>query len=67
MPANLPDNTTVYHKIGTEVGIIHDAGIISDGKHTYYLGIFTNGTEEGEETDKQFAVISKIIYDYMKQ
>ena len=67
LPANLPDNTTVYHKIGTEVGIVHDAGIISDGKHTYYLGIFTNGTEEGEETDKQFAVISKIIYDYMKQ
>ncbi len=67
LPANLPDNATTYHKIGTEVSVIHDAGIVTDGKHTYYVGIFTNGTAEGEETDKQFATISKIIYDYMKQ
>lgn len=67
LPANLPDSATVYHKIGTEVGVIHDAGIVTDGKHTYYVGIFTNGTAEGEETDKEFAVISKIIYDYMSE
>ncbi len=66
LPALLPDGVTVYHKIGTEVGVIHDAGVITDGKHTYYLGIFTNGTAEGEETDKHFADISKIVYDYMK-
>lgn len=67
LPANLPDTATVYHKIGTEVGVVHDAGVVSDGKHTYYIGLFTNGIPEGEETDKQFAVISKIVYDYMKQ
>lgn len=67
LPANLPDTTMTYHKIGTEVGVIHDAGVVTDGKHTYYVGIFTSGTEESEETDKQFAVISKIIYDFMKQ
>jgi len=66
LPALLPEGVTAYHKIGTEVGVIHDAGIITDGKHTYYLGIFTNGTAEGEETDKHFAEISKIVYDYMK-
>jgi len=66
LPALLPEGVTIYHKIGTEVGVIHDAGIITDGKHTYYLGIFTNGTAEGEETDKHFAEISKIVYDYMK-
>lgn len=67
LPANLPDNVTTYHKIGTEVGVIHDAGVVTDGKHTYYIGLFTNGTPESEETDKQFATISKVVYDYMKR
>ncbi len=66
LPANLPDTTTTYHKIGTEVGIIHDAGIVTDGKSTYYIGIFTNGTEETEATDQLFAKVSKLVYDYMK-
>jgi beta-lactamase class A len=67
LPADLPDGTTAYHKIGTEVGIIHDAGIVTDGKHTYYVGVFTSGTTEGEETDKLMATLSKTVYDYMKQ
>ena len=66
LPAGLPESATVYHKIGTEVGTIHDAGVISDGTVTYYLGIFTNGTTEGEETDALMAKISKTVYDYVK-
>lgn len=66
LPAKLPDNVTTYHKIGTEVSVIHDVGIVTDGTHTYYLGIFTKGTAEGEETDALFADVSKAIYDYMK-
>lgn len=67
LPGSLPENATTYHKIGTEVGVIHDAGIITDGKHSYYLGIFTRGTTEGEETDKLMAKVSLVVYDYLKQ
>lgn len=67
LPAGLPETATVYHKIGTEVGTIHDTGIISDGTITYYLGIFTNGTAEGEETDALMAKISKAVYDFLKK
>lgn len=66
LPAKLPDSVTTYHKIGTEVSIIHDAGIVTDGTHTYYIGIFTKGTAEGEETDALMATVSKTVYDYMK-
>ena len=66
LPAKLPDKVITYHKIGTEVSIIHDVGIVTDGTHTYYIGIFTKGTTEGEETDALIATISKTIYDYMK-
>jgi len=67
LPAKLPDGVIAYHKIGTEVGIIHDAGVITDGKHTYYLGVFTNGTTEDASTDTLIAEISKNVYEYMRQ
>ncbi len=65
LPSQLPDSATSYHKIGTEVGIVHDAGVFTDGKHTYYLGVFTNGTAEGEEIDKLFGKLSKTVFDYL--
>lgn len=66
LPAKLPDKAVTYHKIGTEVGVIHDAGVVTDGKITYYVGIFTNGTAENETTDALMANISKVIYDYLQ-
>ena len=66
LPGLLPKTASVYHKIGTEVGNIHDAGIVTDGTLTYYIGIFTSGTAEGDETDALFATLSKTVYDYLK-
>lgn len=66
LPGKLPDNVTMYHKIGTEVGVIHDAGIVSDGKHTYYIGLFIKGAAEGAETDALMADVSNAVYDYLK-
>jgi len=67
LPKNLPENVTAYHKIGTETGIFHDAGIITDGTVTYYIGIFTNGETKDTETEAMMAKVSRAIYDYMKQ
>lgn len=66
LPAKLPDNAVMYHKIGTEVSIIHDAGIVTDEKRTYYIGVFTKGTTEGEVIDSLIADVSKTVYDYLK-
>lgn len=66
LPAKLPDEATIYHKIGTEVGIIHDAGIVTNGKQTYYIGVFTKGATEGEATDALMADVSKAVYEYMR-
>lgn len=67
LPALLPKNTSVYHKIGNEIGIMHDAGIVTDGKTTYYIGVFTNDITDEEETRKIIAEISKLVYDYLKR
>ncbi|MEK9143180.1 MAG: serine hydrolase [Patescibacteria group bacterium] len=67
LPALLPKNTTVYHKIGNEIAVMHDAGIVTDGKTTYYIGVFTSDITDEEETKKIIAEISKLVYDYLKR
>jgi beta-lactamase class A len=65
LPGNLPDGVTVYHKIGTEVRTIHDVGIVTNGKLTYYVGIFTTDVDDDPSTEELMAKISKTIYDYL--
>ena len=48
------------------MGIIHDAGIVTDGKITYYIGLFISGAAENEETDALMADVSKLVYDYLQ-
>lgn len=66
LPALLPESATVYHKIGTEVGVLHDTGIVVDGQTTYYIGILTTDVDNEEEAVQIAAEISKAVYDYMK-
>jgi beta-lactamase class A len=65
IPANLPKGTVVYHKIGSEIGNIHDAGIVTHDKHTYSIGVFTNGETDDEATEKIIAQVSKAVYDFL--
>ncbi len=66
LPAKLPEEVTVYHKIGTEIRTIHDVGIVTDGKLTYYIGIFTTDVDDDPTTEELMAKISKLVYDYLK-
>lgn len=66
LPALLPDGVTVYHKIGTETRVIHDVGVVTDGKATYYIGVFTNEVTNEEAAVKLIAQVSKIVYDFMR-
>lgn len=66
LPRLLPENVTVYHKIGTEMRIFHDAGIVTDGTHTYYIGIFTSDVTDETATDAKMAEISNLVYVFMQ-
>lgn len=65
IPANLPKNTIAYHKIGSEVRTLHDVGIVTNGKLTYYIGIFTTDVDDDPTTEALMAKISKLVYDYL--
>jgi len=64
LPKFLPKNIKVYHKIGNEEGIIHDAGIIDFYQNPYYLGVFSTDVPDQEEAQKIIAQISKLIFEF---
>ncbi len=66
IPGNLPTTSVTYHKTGDAVASLHDAGIVTDGKLQYYIGIFTGDITDEEETKKLMAKISRLVYDYFK-
>jgi beta-lactamase class A len=66
IPALLPKETTVYHKTGNGVGFIHDVGIVSTGKRTYYIGILTSDVTNEKTTIANMAKISKAVFDFLK-
>ncbi len=65
LPALLPKDARVYHKIGNEVGNIHDVGMIIKDNKKYFLGIMTSDIGDTEEEAKKTIVqISKMVYDF---
>jgi len=66
IPAQLPDGVVVYHKIGTEIGVMHDVGIVVGPTTKYYIGIMTSDITDEKETTSMMANVSKVVYDYMK-
>lgn len=67
IPAGIPENIKVYHKIGDEVGKIHDVGIVDIPDKPYFVGILTTDQTNEEVTKKMIAKISKMIYEYMNK
>lgn len=65
LPILLPKEVKVYHKIGTEVGNIHDVGIVALEKNPYYIGVMTNDIIDEPTTESVIAQVSKITYDFM--
>lgn len=66
IPGLLPDHVDVYHKIGNEVRIIHDVGVISFDGHEYYFGVLTREVPDLARAEETIAKLSKIVYDYMR-
>lgn len=68
LPAQLPSNTTTYHKTGDGVGFVHDVGIVTMPGHVYFIGVMTRDVSGKEkQTDTAISTVSKMVYDFMKQ
>lgn len=65
LPALLPNGTKVYHKIGSELRITHDVGIVDLPKRPYYIGVLTVDNPSEEDAIKTIAEISKLVYEYI--
>ena len=67
MPAGVPSDALVYHKIGNgDTGEVHDVGIVVHDNTVYYIGILTTGVSDVDTATKLEAKISKIVYDFMR-
>jgi len=65
IPALLPKDVTVYHKVGTGPNEIHDVGVVVRGKTKYYIGIMTENITDVDGAATLSAQISKDVFDYM--
>jgi beta-lactamase class A len=65
IPAGLPAGTKVAHKIGTEVGVISDAGIVFSQK-PFILVILSEGVLE-KEAKEVLPKIAKLVYEFQTQ
>jgi beta-lactamase class A len=63
--ALLPASVKVAHKIGNEVGVINDIGIVFSD-HPYILSVMSKGVDESQAPGV-IAHISKMIYDTVSQ
>lgn len=66
LPALLPKDVTVYHKIGSGAGVVHDVGIVRTGKTNYYIGILASDVNDEEGAAKLIANISKLVFEYLR-
>lgn len=66
IPSKLPSGTTVYHKIGTGVGVVHDAGIVVSPTSTYFVAFLFSNVANEQDTVERITNLSKTIYDYLQ-
>jgi beta-lactamase class A len=61
IPALLPSNIKVAHKIGTQVNTVNDVGIVFKDK-PYIISIMSKEADENKAPE-EIAKISKMVYD----
>lgn len=65
IPKLLPEDVKVAHKIGNQVGCLHDVGIVF-GKEPYVISIMSKNVLESEAYDV-IAKISRLVYDFAEE
>jgi beta-lactamase class A len=64
---DLPASVLVYHKAADSINMVHDAGVIDDGKNPFILVILTSDIRDEEETKKTIGKIAKFIYEEQRR
>lgn len=59
----IPNSVNVYHKAADATNMVHDVGIIDDGKDPFILAVLTSDIKDEEEAKKTIGKIAKFIYD----
>lgn len=67
LPSQIPEEVHVYHKIGNQVRVIHDVGVIEFDDKQYYLGVLTTDIPNEEEAKKTIGEISKVVYEFASE
>ncbi len=67
LPALLPQETIVAHKIGTGIAQLHDAGIVLLNKRPYIISIFSKRISNEKQAEQIIAEISKAVYEEYSQ
>lgn len=66
IPAKLPSEAVVYHKIGTGVGVVHDAGIVVSPTSTYFVAFLFSNVANEQKTVTRIGDLSKTVYDFLQ-
>jgi beta-lactamase class A len=65
LPSLIPEEVHVYHKIGNQVRVIHDVGVIEFSNEQYYLGVLTTDIPDEDEAKNTIGEISKVVYEFV--
>lgn len=60
---NFPSEIEVYHKAADAVTMIHDVGIIDDGKNPFILAVLTTDMVSEDHAKEKIGALAKFIYD----
>jgi len=67
LPKYIPEEVSVYHKIGNEVRITHDVGVIDLPEKPYYLGVLGIEIPDHEHATEVIAQISQMVFEYQSR
>lgn len=63
----IPPETKVAHKIGTQVGEVHDAGIVFHQDNPYIIVVYTKGIAQTSAAEELIAEISRQTLSYFEK
>lgn len=66
LPAMLPKDVIIAHKIGTGVAQIHDVGIVLLSNRPYIISVFTKKINDEKQAERTISLISKAVYEEFK-
>ena len=66
IPAMLPKDIKIYHKIGNEIKAVHDVAVVELAGNPYYIGVLSMDNPDEADSIKTIAQISKLVFDFFR-